>query len=210
MLKRRPVYQYQPINTNPEQAIGIPLPFNKASHLVVDHFRSTTFGDASDYSAGAETSPGTVFGQTFSTEEQALSNLKNLLLTFRGERYMQPKFGTRIREILFDNNTDNLRVALENSLRADISYWLPYIEVRQLDMVSSQDGHQITMRLHFRVTDVGSNMVVNIMISENALIVTDATQDTGAVLTEIGSAGQGSVFDAGNLTSGFVESGTDY
>jgi len=202
-INRRPVYQYQPINENPEQAVGIPLPFNKASHVATDNFRSSTFGDSADYSAQAGAG-AVVFGQTFSTEEQAISNLKNLLLTFKGERYMQPNFGTRIREILFDNNTPNLRTALEAALREDIGYWLPYIEIVQLDMISTHEGHGITMRLHFRVSNVGANLVINIFLTENALTVSDAAPDTGEVLTEVGAVGQGSGFGAGDMASGML------
>ena len=202
-INRRPVYQYQPINENPEQAIGIPLPFNKASHVAGDNFRSPTYGDSEDYSA--QSGPGAiVFGQTFSTEEQAISNLKNLLLTFKGERYMQPRFGTRIREILFDNNTPNLRNALESSLREDLSFWLPYIDVVQLDMVTTNDGHGITMRLHFRVSNVGANLVINIFLTEKTLTVSDAEADTGEVLTEVGSVGQGSTFGAADTAGGML------
>ena len=48
------------------------------------------------------------------------------------------------------------------------------------------------------------------MLSENALTVSDATADTGEVLTEVGAAGQGSVFGAGNLASGMVAGGPGY
>ena len=37
-----------------------------------------------------------IFSSTFTTEEQALSNLKNLLLTRKGERPFQPLFGTDV------------------------------------------------------------------------------------------------------------------
>ena len=76
----RPVYQYQPINETPDIAIGVPLPFNKSSRAHTDFFRSATFGDAASYASGSAGGTG-VFTQTYSTEEQSLSNLKNLLMT---------------------------------------------------------------------------------------------------------------------------------
>jgi hypothetical protein len=42
-----------------------------------------------------------LFKLSYTTEEQALSNLKNLLLTRKGERPFQPLFGTNIYSILF-------------------------------------------------------------------------------------------------------------
>ena len=44
------------------------------------------------------------FNQAFTTIEQAKSNIKNLLLTNRGERVMQPEFGSGLRELLFNFN----------------------------------------------------------------------------------------------------------
>ena len=72
MGKGRPVYQYQPYNERPDVAIGLLLPFNKASKA-----RSATGHYASGSNSG-----GSVFGQSYSTEEQAISNLSNLLLTY--------------------------------------------------------------------------------------------------------------------------------
>ena len=196
-LKKRPVYQYQPINETPDIAIGVPLPFNKSSVAKQDYFRSATFGDSVNYSGSLAGGTG-VFGQTFSTEEQALSNLKNLLMTYKGERYMQPNFGTAIREVLFDNNTEDLRKRLEDTINEDIAFWLPYIRVNTVDIVNSADMHSISMRIHFQVTTIGSEMVINILLSENELVVSDAEPDTGEELQAVGFIGAGSAFDLGS------------
>jgi len=50
--------------------------------------------------------PG-VFNKTYSTKEQTKSNLINLLLTDKGERIMNPEFGTDLRKSLFDNITNS-------------------------------------------------------------------------------------------------------
>ena len=148
-LSKRPVYQYQPINENPDVAIGIPLPFNKASRARTDYFRSSTFGDGNNYASGSSAG-GQVFQQTFSTEEQAVSNLKNLLLTIKGERYMQPRFGTRIREILFDNNTQDVRDLLRQTLNEDIRYWLPYINIIEVATLTEEgDKNKIFVRVKY-------------------------------------------------------------
>jgi|TARA_R100000084_G_scaffold101816_1_gene57069 hypothetical protein len=118
---------------------------------------------------------------------------------------MQPNFGTRIREVLFDNNTPNLRSALETTIRKDINYWLPYIDLREVDMVSSDDRHSLTIRLHFRVTTTGANMVINILATENEFQVTDAEMDTGQRLTQVGdmTVGTNTAFDLGGSGGGF-------
>jgi len=194
-LKKRPVYQYQPINQTPDVAIGIPLPFNKSSRASTDYFRSATFGDSDSYASGSQGGGLGVFTQTYTTEEQALSNLKNLLMTYKGERYMQPNFGTAIREVLFDNNTEDLRTRLEDTIKEDIAFWLPYIRISTVEVANSADMHSISIRVHFQVTTVGSEMVINILLSENELVVSDAEPDTGATLEQVGFIAEGSAFD---------------
>ena len=159
----RPIYQYQPLNDSPDQAIGVSLPFNKsAAKRNVD----------TNYASGS-LNAGSVFAQTFSTEEQAISNLKNLLLTRKGERVMQPNFGTAIYDSLFEANTDTLLQNLKSSIRDDIEFWLPYIIIDDIDAVRSD--HRIDLRLHFRTSENGANLVINVLASENNLVTSDAT-----------------------------------
>ena len=67
----RPIYKYQPINETPDVAIGLSIPFNNSSNS-----RPININYASGSTSGAS-----VFVQTYTTEDQAVSNLKNLLLT---------------------------------------------------------------------------------------------------------------------------------
>ena len=118
----RTVYQYKPINDTPDVAVGITLPFN------TDGYNRTI---SQNYASGSS-SAGSVFALSYTTEDQALSNLKNLLLTSKGERFMQPNFGTRIRNSVFEQNTSDLQDVLSTTLQDDIEYWLPYIIINSI------------------------------------------------------------------------------
>lgn len=171
----RPVYKYQPINDTPDVAIGIPLPFNMSSNARMDSMH---------YASGSISS-NSVFGSTYTTEEQAVSNLKNLLLTRKGERLMQPNFGTNIYNTLFENNTENIRSVLKKTLTKDINFWLPYITVNDIRLLTSNDMHRLTISLHFQITNIGSNLVINIIASENSLEVSNTELDTSLELRQI-------------------------
>lgn len=54
-----------------------------------------------------------IFNMSRTTEDQAVSNYVNLLLTKKGERYMQPEFGVGLPFYLFEPNTPALRIELE-------------------------------------------------------------------------------------------------
>lgn len=164
----RPIYKYQPINETPDVAIGIPLPFNMASKA-----RRTS----THYASGSE-SGNSVFGSTYTTQEQVISNLKHLLLTQKGERIMQPNFGTNIYKTLFENNTQDIRSSLKKTLIKDINFWLPYITVNDVKILTDTNEHQLIIAVHFQVTNIGSNLVINIIASENNLQVSNEQLDT--------------------------------
>jgi phage baseplate assembly protein W len=83
------------------------------------------------------------FNQAFSSFEQAKSNLKNLLLTRKGERVMQPNFGTGLHELL-----------LEDTITKNVNYWLPYINIKQIDIEMTdqmKDRNTANMKIEFTV-----------------------------------------------------------
>ena len=173
----RTIYQYKPINDEPDIAVGILLPFNKSAN-------SRT--DTQNYASGSSDGGG-VFAQSYTTEEQSVSNFKNLLLTGKGERLMQPNFGTRIRESLFEQNTDLLAENLSTSLRDDIELWLPYIIINNIDITRNE--YNINIRISFRVSESGANLVINILANENAIVLSNviAADDIPQQLTAVGT-----------------------
>ena len=106
-----------------------------------------------------------LFKLSYTTEEQSLSNLKNLLLTRKGERPFQPMFGTNIYSMLFENMDLDLEERLESELRADIKYWLPYIIIDNLIVDSNEDSNSIRITLNVKVTESGANTPIVIYVN---------------------------------------------
>jgi phage baseplate assembly protein W len=108
-----------PLDLQKNIAIGVSLPFNKP------------------------------FTSTYTTKDQIKSNLINLLLTSRGERIMNPLFGTGLRDFLFEGITDfnieNLRLDLINS----INMFIPEISVVNIDIVPGYDSNSIELNLSY-------------------------------------------------------------
>ena len=71
------------------------------------------------------------FELTKTTFEQAEYNLKNLLLTQKGERAFQPEFGTNLRAICFEQVDDNLPETIDLDVRNAVEQWLPYIIINE-------------------------------------------------------------------------------
>ena len=79
-----------------------------------------------------------LFGQTETTLEQAGHNIKNLLLTAKGERVMQPDFGSDLRALLFEQADEDIEERIEETILESISTWLPYISVEKIDIIEDE------------------------------------------------------------------------
>jgi phage baseplate assembly protein W len=94
------------------------------------------------------------FSQAFNSFEQAKSNLKNLLLTRKGERIFQPNFGTGLHELLFEQLTDDLSTKLEQTITNSVNSWLPYINIDSIDVKMTdemKDKHRAEMSITFTI-----------------------------------------------------------
>ena len=93
------------------------------------------------------------FAMTKNSLQQARHNLKNLLLTYPGERVGQPEFGSKLRELCFEQIDDNLPERIEEEVRKAISIWLPYINVTEVQTLNEEgDDNKIFVRVTYSTT----------------------------------------------------------
>ncbi len=78
--------------------------------------------------------PGGYFRQTYTTLEQVTSNVLNLLLTIPGERVMQPEFGSKLHEYLFEQFDEGTEEVIENSIVEAMAKWLPYVNIENISV----------------------------------------------------------------------------
>ena len=98
----------------------------------------------------------TAFEQTFQTSEQVKSNIRNLLLTKRGERILQPEFGSGLQELLFEQNVDDFEDRIEETINKSLEQWLPYVTAEEIEVDSSdtlRDNNRINVSVKFRIGD---------------------------------------------------------
>ncbi len=163
----RVLYKAYPPDVELDKAVGILLPFNRNTYV-----KSPL--EAYNKKPARDVGP---FQQSYTTEDQAISNLINLLMTRKGERYMHPNFGTILRDFVFEQNSSFNRGFLETSLENDIAFWLPYIVLRSLDVGIggnqnygySEAENSVNVRITFSVTERGANRTVIIYSAGNDL-----------------------------------------
>jgi phage baseplate assembly protein W len=87
------------------------------------------------------------FNRTKTTLRQTSSNIKNLLLTRRGERLGNPTFGSELMAVLFEPMGDELETKIEETIRASLSEFLPFVNL--LDIKFSRSENTISPKIIF-------------------------------------------------------------
>ena len=74
-----------------------------------------------------------IFATNYTTLTQAKDNLKNLILTKKGERLQQPEFGCDIWLLVFEQiDGENLENRIESSILDAVQSWIPNININQI------------------------------------------------------------------------------
>lgn len=127
-------YRVNPLDIQPNVAIGVGLPFN---------------GPA-------------VFNSTLSTKDQTRYNIINFVLTNKGERIENPTFGSDIKKFLFEFITDNNLDAIENLLGKELGKFFPEITLISINAIPSYDNHTINLQISYKMTLSGDKDKINI------------------------------------------------
>jgi phage baseplate assembly protein W len=134
----RKEWKINPIDLKKNIAVGVKLPFGGAG----------------------------IFQLSYTTEEQAISNLKNLVLTRKGERPFQPLFGTDVYSLLFEQMGGFIEDNLKSSIKEDINFWLPYILLSDVIVDANPDYNRVNISLNFTVTETGANQTITLQIDQ--------------------------------------------
>ena len=98
------------------------------------------------------------FASTTTTITSVKNNIRNLLNTHKGERFMQPNIGLNLRKFQFEQFTDELRLQIENDILDTFEFWLPFIQVRDLKVqmsdatAGSVNNNKLIISVVFNIT----------------------------------------------------------
>ena len=93
-------------------------------------------------------SPEGFFYKTKTVLEQSKANLRNLLLTTPGERIFQPSFGSRLKNIVFEQGQD-IPNRVEETIRIAADTFLLYINI--INVFTTQERNQVNIEVEFSV-----------------------------------------------------------
>jgi len=92
------------------------------------------------------------FEQSKTLLQQTKSNLRNLLLTTKGERVFQPEFGSDLTRLIFEQYTPDLEDRIEVAITDAIERWLPYVIVNDIIVRSDErNENAILVQLEYTI-----------------------------------------------------------
>jgi phage baseplate assembly protein W len=150
-MRKREEVKYNPIDFEVDRAIGLTLPLTNDSSIAKKFYASATglagnVEDSSSTHGGGKAQGG--FHQSYTTKEQAASNLRNLVLTTQGERYMHPNFGCNVWSTLFENATPELIGRLKIRIQDQVKLWLPYLNLMDV-YIAEMENNTLTISIDF-------------------------------------------------------------
>ena len=128
---------------DPDVSIGIALPLNHNSEVGF-------------------------FERTPTMLEQMKTNIKNLLLTRKGERLGNPEFGSDLYFAIFEQEGD-VESKIEESIRSAMSIWLPNVIINNIETEFS-NRNTIVVALQFAINiDTSTQEELTIEVESNPL-----------------------------------------
>lgn len=91
------------------------------------------------------------FNQSFDTATQIKNNLYNFLNTIRGERRFFPEFGTKLYEVVFEQNDVNTIEIIKNIITEELSVWIPQISIKNIKIIDSNSDNVDNYKKEIRV-----------------------------------------------------------
>ena len=125
-----------PIDLNKRKAVGFSLPFD---------------GPA-------------VFNPTYTTKEQLKSNLINYFLTNTGERFLNPSFGSNLRNTLFEGIVQDNLDTLQKRIKENLQQFFPIVDVENIEILSNHDQNQIKFTLTYSVVNFGIEDTIDLIL----------------------------------------------
>jgi phage baseplate assembly protein W len=128
--------QINPIDLNPNIAVGVNLPLNGPS----------------------------VFISNYQTKDAIKNNLINFFLTNPGERPLNPTFGGGLRAFIFEQIAEDNLDGLKENISFQLKTTFPSVIVTSLNILKNDDSNQITIQLKYSVANSNINDTLTLQL----------------------------------------------
>ena len=111
------------LNVGQRVAIGVSIPFNQPQ----------------------------VFTQTYSTSDQIKSDIINFILTSKGERVLNPNFGSTIKQQLFETLTPTSTDNISNLLTDELKINFPSVQINEIKVNPQYDTNSVSITVNYSI-----------------------------------------------------------
>ena len=91
------------------------------------------------------------FTTTKTTIDAVKTNIRLLLQTNQGERLFQPNLGMNLKQLLFEQMTEDLTIQIENNIVDVFQRWLPFVDLNNIEVNRRDDINQVTINIEFNI-----------------------------------------------------------
>jgi phage baseplate assembly protein W len=142
-----------PLDINKRVAVGVSIPFNGIpTNPNNSLFSGSTFPPPAPQG-------NSVFNSTYTTVDQIKSNVINYVLTNKGERVLNPNFGSNLRNFIFENLTETNLRALEIKLSNDISSNFPSVNVQSVILTPAYESNAVQLDITYSIYGSGAQNI---------------------------------------------------
>lgn len=131
-----------PIDQQPRNAVGIAYPFSNG----IDQQKLQTLGFNSSSISG-----DVPFKLNYTTSDQLKANLITYFSTRKGERFLNPNYGSNISNLLFEQITSETGGNIEQLVKDELALNFPQINLKSVEILQSIDKQQIVVSLNYSV-----------------------------------------------------------
>ena len=128
------------------------------------------------------------FKTTKTTVDAIKNNIKLLLQTNQGERMFQPNLGMNLKNLLFEPMTEDLTIQIENNIVDVFERWLPFVELRNIDIENKNELSQTKINIEFNIRRA-PNSLESVQVTFDGVGGGDitTTETTGGTTTTAGA-----------------------
>ena len=94
-----------------------------------------------DISMSFQTNPLTNDLIAMKNENAIARSVKNIVFTNPGEKFFNPRFGSRITESLFENADDLTAIEIQTQIQQSITRYEPRVRLQSVDAFANIDGN---------------------------------------------------------------------
>lgn len=118
----------------------------------------------SDFKKNLEISPLSLDLTLLKDEDAVKESIRNLLLTDRGERLMQPNLGGNLKAMLFENITPAVIKLIEDQARETIELYEPRAQLIDVVATSNIDDNIVRVHVQFYIQNNQQPISVDVFL----------------------------------------------